>query len=110
MKTLAAVLALWTLTLAAEPGTERPARLKEVGSITGRSFLAIQAAVPELARFGVKVDDHRIVVVDAGASVVVLFEDPETTVFHRGSTERMPGIEVELSREGLRVIGSRVSK
>ena len=110
MRTVVMVLGLYCWSLAAEPAMEQAAKLREVDAIAGRSYLAIQAAVPELARFGVKVNDYRIVVLEKGPSIVVLFEDPEKSLYQRGSTERMLGVEVELSRDGLRVISSRGSK
>jgi len=73
-------------------------------SISGRSFLAIQAAIPELESRSLRAADYRITVWEAGSLVIVLFGDPNSAEGQKGNSGNRPALEVELSRDDLRVI------
>jgi hypothetical protein len=75
--------------------------------ISGRNFRAIEAAMPELARLQLNVEDYWIEVVDWQESVLVLFGTKDRPPFTRGSFGPWPNYSVELSRDDLRVIRSQ---
>src|SRR6185295_18197587 len=59
---------------AVSPAAEPPPRVNE--TVSGWSFRAIEAAVTELKRHGLNVDDYQIFVVRHGSFLVVLFGNP----------------------------------
>jgi hypothetical protein len=79
-------------------------------SISGRSFRAIQAAIPELERNKLGVEGYRIRVHESGASVFVLFGDPNAPKGLRGSWGDRPAFSVELARDDLRIIRSQFER
>src|SRR5262245_45448497 len=76
-------------------------------TISGRTFRAIEAAVPELERRKLRVEDYRIFVYQAGTSLFVLFGSPAD---NSSGTVVCPGpracLRVELRADDLRVIGA----
>jgi hypothetical protein len=78
--------------------------------ISGRNFRAIEAAMPELARHQLNVEDYWIEVVDWQESILVMFGTKDRPPFWRGSFGPKPNYSVELSRDDLRVIGSQFSR
>jgi hypothetical protein len=77
------------------------ARMRILDSISGDSFLAIQAALPELARRGLTPEGYKITVWATGAATTVMFEQtmsrsgliPEDAV-------RKPSVQVVLPAPG----------
>jgi hypothetical protein len=79
-------------------------------SISGRSFQAAQAASKELASKGLDILRYRIFVGEYETSWVVSFIDADVRdsvrLTVRGDPGKIPGLEVELSRDGFSVIRS----
>jgi len=77
-------------------------------TISGRTFRAIEAAIPELERRKLRVEDYHIFVYRADTSLFVLFGSPADN--SSGAALACPGpkacLRVELSADDLRVIGS----
>ena len=73
------------------------ARMRLLDSISGDSFIAIQAALPELARRGLTPDGYKITVWATGATTAVMFEQ---TVARSGlvpdDAVRKPSVQVVL--------------
>ena len=80
-------------------------------TISGRNFRAIEAAIPELERRQLKVEDYHIVVFRLDTSLHVMFVNPEY-ISTRPPPKDCPGsrpcLNVELNFDDLRVIGSTV--
>ena len=86
---------------------------KDIGreTISARGFRAIQAAIPELERRKLKVNDYHIVVLQLEASLFVLFVNPEHITggpLPKGCPGPRRCLSVELRVDDLRVIGSSV--
>jgi hypothetical protein len=79
-------------------------------SISANSFLAIQAAVTELERYQLNVAGYRIVVLDSGSTIFVGFQNPNPRRGQMGNPGPKPALTVELSRDGLEVIGSHFER
>jgi hypothetical protein len=79
-------------------------------SISGRSYLAIQTAAAELVRNDLDISRYRITVIEAETALFVIFIDADvpddTKRGVRGNPSRIPGFEVELTRNNLRVVRS----
>lgn len=73
-------------------------------SISGKIFVVIQAALPELQKVDLSVVNYKIVVFEKEQSYVVLFDDPDRPPGRFGSTENMLCFEVEVNKSDLRVI------
>ena len=78
--------------------------------ISGRHFRAIEAAMPELARNQLKVEDYWIKVVDWNESILVVFGARNRPRGTRGSLETENRFSVELDRRDLRVKGSQFER
>jgi hypothetical protein len=78
----------------------------EIETISGRNFVVIQSAAAEAARRGLDVSTYKITILDRGSSCTVMFQDPERPATQMGSTERMLGFDVEVSRKDLRIVRS----
>jgi hypothetical protein len=89
-------------------GAAEPQDLVE--TISSRGFQAIQVASQELERNNLHVADYRITVWQSGASVFVLFGDPNADPGQRGSSGDKPGFEVELRRNDLTLVRSHFSR
>lgn len=83
-------------------------RHEEVERISGQTFAAIQAAVPELARYDLRVLDYSIRVIPDGGNLVVIFSDPDIEPGIKGSGGERPGVEVLLDADDLSVIRSQL--
>ena len=82
-----------------------PAKVDE--PISGWSFRAIEAAVAELKRHGLNIDDHQIFVWRKGSLLVVLFGSrADADFFSNGCAGPRPCLTVQLSVEDFRVIRS----
>jgi hypothetical protein len=81
-------------------------------TISGRSFRAMQAALPELQRYGLKADDYTIIVTQLGADLVVLFVNPEHASFPHatGCVGSRPCFGVALDPTTFKVIRSSFQK
>jgi hypothetical protein len=78
--------------------------------ISGRHFRAIEAAMPELARNQLKVEDYWIKVVDWNESILVLFGARNRPPGTRGSFGAENSFSVELSRHDLHVKRSQFDR
>jgi hypothetical protein len=85
-------------------------QLKVIDSISGRSVLAIRAALPEIDRVKLKLSEYRVTVAEDGSSIYVTCSDPAKGPEVRGGGGRMLGFTVELSKDDLRIIKSYYSR
>jgi hypothetical protein len=108
MKLRAAILVVWCLW----PPLMAGAAEHLVETISSRGFQAIQVASQELERHNLHVADYRITVWHEGASVFVLFGDPNADPGQRGccSDNKLVGFEVELRRNDLTLVRSHFSR
>ena len=83
-------------------------------SISGRSYQAIQAAMPEFKDRGLDISRYRIIVYERGTSLAVIFIDAEVTgeqrLHVRGDPGKIPGLEVELRQDNFGVVSSHFIK
>jgi hypothetical protein len=86
--------------------TSNTAKLEVVDTINGRHYLAVQAAVQELARRNLNVVGYKITVMREVNTIVVTFTDEFAPAGVRGSGGVKPGVEVELDANDLRVLRS----
>jgi hypothetical protein len=79
-------------------------------SMSGRSFRAAQAASREFASNGLDISHYRIVVTERKDAWWVFFIDADVTdemrLRARGSPGKIPGFEVEVSRDDFKAIRS----
>jgi hypothetical protein len=101
----AALASIAVLAVAEEP-SKFASPFRERGSILGVDLKAIQAAMPEFEKRGLKIDRYKIIVFEDGEVVFVIFDDPQRPPGQKGSTERMSTFEVRLKRTDLSVVGS----
>jgi hypothetical protein len=89
-------------------GVQASAHAQQLGeTISGRSFLAIRAALPELERRNLKsIESYKISVSKYDSSIIVGFSDPNAPAGAMGDAGSFPALEVELSQDDLRVIRS----
>src|SRR5712691_10836532 len=80
----------------------------QVESISSRSYRAIQAAMPDLERRKLDVDNYRITVVETFSSLSVLFHDPEVSPGHERRPGRPPNLTIELDRDNFVIIRSQL--
>jgi hypothetical protein len=78
--------------------------------ISGRSFLAIQSALPELAKYNLSVINYNVSVRAQKSSIIVVFKDPKQPPYVFGSAGDYPGFAVELTSDGDEVIRSYFMK
>jgi len=105
--------------LANEVDKNPPQKAKvDLGTISGKSFLIIQAAMPELKKQNLKPDKYQISVSEEDGSYYVLFLDPLRPVDTRkimpdgriqatqyfGSSGRFPEFDVEIDKASMKVI------
>lgn len=81
---------------------------RQVETISGKAFAAIQAALPEIARYDLNVMDYNIKVISDGQRLVVIFADPNISPGVKGSGGEQPGVEVLLDIRDLRIISSHL--
>jgi hypothetical protein len=83
-------------------------------SISGRNYLAIEAAAVEFARQGLDISRYRITVHETEASLFVTFIDadvPDEQRRHvRGNPGKIPGFEVQLKRDNFQVVRSNFTR
>ena len=79
-------------------------------SISARSYRAIQAAIPELERRKLDINNYRITVVESSASLSVLFHDPEAPPGHERRPGRPPGLSIGLDKVTFEIIVFRIQK
>jgi hypothetical protein len=95
---------VWAATCAfASSSTSADAQILEQ-SISGRQFLAIQAAIPELERNKLDVTGYQIAVSESGTSVFVTFDNPNRPQGYMGCWGKLPCFSVELGKDDLRII------
>jgi hypothetical protein len=99
-KTILFVIGLTCTLIAQSPPDQR------METVSGKTFVAMQAAATEATRNGLDVSKYKILAREAGSSYVVTFDDPERPPTQLGSTARMPTFEVEVSRENLHIVRS----
>jgi hypothetical protein len=75
-------------------------------TISGARFPAIEAAMREFRRYGLKIDEYNIVVFEIGEVVHVGFMNPEQSLQSFGSTGRRKNFSVQLEKSNLRIIQS----
>ena len=95
--------------LAAEPET----RWNIGEMISGRSVRAIQAALPELERRNLRVDDYFVSISQLGEFVLVIFGNREDVLSerrHTGCAGPRVCVGVTLAAENFRVISSSFQK
>ncbi len=84
--------------------------LVTIDTISGPSLRIVQAAMPEFHRQGLDgIERYKIVVLESQTSFMVLFDDPDAPITQRGSKPGF-GLQVELSRSDLAIIGSNFSR
>ena len=95
-----------------ESATTEQQKITTIDRASPQGFRAIEAAIPELERSGLRVDDYQIAVLQIGTSLVVLFSNPEqhTIPGHTGCMGLKPCFSVELRPEDLRVVRSGFSR
>ena len=76
---------------------------KVIAECDGRVFRWVQAAERALAKEGISIDDRRVIVVDKGDTIVVLFVDLNSTDEVRGNIGPIPGFEVEIKKANLMI-------
>ncbi len=74
--------------------------MKDLETISGKGFLAIQSAIPELEKHNLKVSNYIVSVVPREKSIFVVFKDPAQPPHVFGSVGDNPGFEVELTYDG----------
>ena len=79
----------------------------DTDGISGRHFRAIEAAMPELARFHLNIEDYWIEVTDWHESILLTFGTKGTPKSWRGCFGEKPCFSVELSRSDLHVVRSQ---
>jgi hypothetical protein len=88
------------------PGTAEAAD----DSISGQAYLMIQVAMPEFENRGLDISRYRITVQETKDSRYVIFIDADVTEEQkrhgRGNPGKIPGFEVELARDELKVVRS----
>lgn len=82
------------------------ATLEILDSVRGKSYLAIQSAMPEFLRHIPDVVGYKIEVMKEGNLVIVTFVDQKGAPTTRGSPGKKPGFAVELDARDLRVLRS----
>ena len=80
--------------------------MKRIDSISGASLKVIEAALPKFEEQGMKLDKYAVSVFEQESSFLVVFDDPNRPASQRGSTTTVIGYEVEVSKQGLRVVRS----
>jgi hypothetical protein len=81
------------------------AQVREIDSISGRSLMAIQTSLPELAKRGLDFTKYKIVIYAFERSIVVSFKDPGARQTQFGNLPgQLPGFEVVLSEDGMTVL------
>jgi hypothetical protein len=80
----------------------------QVEAISSRSYHAIQAAMPELERRKLDVNDYRITVVETSSSLSVLFHDPEAPPGHERRPGRPPDLTIGLDKVDFAIIRSQL--
>jgi cell fate regulator YaaT (PSP1 superfamily) len=75
-----------------------------------KSFKALEVAVGELAKHGLKVESYQINIEALNNSIFVSFADPNRSHGQRGSGTSLIGFEVEVDAQKLNVIRSNFSK
>lgn len=79
-------------------------------TISGSAFRAVEVAVKEFERRGLKIERYRISVTTVDHSVVVSFQDENRKPGQRGSSPNAIGFDVVLDKERLQIIRSSYSK
>jgi hypothetical protein len=82
------------------------ANLEILDSVRGRSYLAIQSAMPEFLRRIADVAGYKIVVTKEGNTLTITFVDEEGATGALGNPGNKPGLAVELDAGDLRVLRS----
>jgi hypothetical protein len=82
----------------------------EMLSLPRQTFRAIEVAVKELDRRGLKVENYQITVDTTASSIFVVFDDVSRAIGQRGSSPRSPGFEVEVSAATMAVVRSNFAK
>jgi hypothetical protein len=91
----AAMLAGGALALGQDAASQ--ARMRLLDSISGDSFIAIQAALPELARRGLTPDGYKITVWSTGGATAIMFEQAVTRSGEIAEdVQRKPSLQVVL--------------
>ena len=101
--TLTLLLNFLGSTLEAQWLPQHPMREK---TISGQTFLAIQAAAVEAARNGVDVSKYKILAEKEAYSYIIIFDDPERPPGQVGSTAKMLSFEVEVGARDFHIIRS----
>jgi hypothetical protein len=86
-----------------EGAVEELRKAREI--ISGRNYRAIEVAIPELERRGLKVDDYHIVVFRMGNVIFVIFGNPDDAYRPKtGCVGPRPCFGVRLNYDDLRII------
>ena len=80
--------------------------LMSQGQSSASDARAVAAATPELIRRNLDPKSYASEVEHEGDRVIVIFSDPEATSGTRGSSGKLPSIEVELDKRDFLVIRS----
>jgi hypothetical protein len=79
---------------------------KVVAQLPGHSLKWIEAAVPEFRRRNIDVSNYIVSVVDHPDTVIVALSSPDRPEGARGSVEKYPGYEVEISKRDMKILRS----
>jgi hypothetical protein len=79
---------------------------KVIAEFPGSTLKWIEAAEPEFHRRNLDLSNYIVAVVDYGDSVIVALSSPDQPAGARGSVGKYPGYEVEISKNGMKILRS----
>jgi hypothetical protein len=79
---------------------------KVIAEFPGSTLKWIEAAEPEFHRRNLDLSNYIVAVVDHGDSVIVALSSPDQPAGARGSVGKHPGYEVEISKDGMKILRS----
>jgi hypothetical protein len=79
---------------------------KVVAQFPGSTLKWIEAVEPEFRRRNLDLNNYIVSVVDHRESVVVALSSPDQPEGARGSVGKYPGYEVEISKDGMKILRS----
>ena len=84
--------------------------LKQMDSISGTGLQVVQVALPKFVEKKLVLEKYKVKVYDAGSSYVVIFDDPNRRMGQLPGTAAVPVYEVEVAKDGLKVLRAMFSR